>query len=39
MAAITVERLTPASQRVAQIIGGVIVGVGLFLIAQAAGLG
>jgi len=39
MAAITAERLTPASERVAQIIGGVIVGAGLFLIAQSAALG
>ena len=38
-AAITVERLAPAGERVARAIGAVAVGVGLFLIAQAAGLG
>jgi predicted metal-binding membrane protein len=38
-ATITVERLAPASQRVAQAIGAAIVGTGLFLIARAAGLG
>ena len=38
-AAITVERIAPAGERVAQAIGVVIVGAGLFLIAQAAGLG
>jgi predicted metal-binding membrane protein len=38
-AAITVERLSPASQRVARAIGAVVVGAGLFLIARAAGLG
>jgi len=38
-AAITVERLAPASERVARAIGAVIVGAGLFLIARAAGLG
>jgi predicted metal-binding membrane protein len=38
-AAITVERLAPAGERVARVIGGVVVGAGLFLIAQAAGLG
>jgi predicted metal-binding membrane protein len=38
-AAITVERLAPAGDRVARAIGAVAVGVGLFLIAQAAGLG
>jgi predicted metal-binding membrane protein len=37
-AAITVERLAPAGERVAQAIGVVAVGAGLFLIAQAAGL-
>jgi predicted metal-binding membrane protein len=39
MAAITVERLAPAGQRVARVIGAVVAGAGLFLIAQAAGLG
>ena len=38
-AAITVERLAPAGERVAQAIGVVVVGSGLFLIARAAGLG
>jgi predicted metal-binding membrane protein len=38
-AAITVERLAPAGERVAQAIGVVVVGAGLFLIARAAGLG
>jgi predicted metal-binding membrane protein len=38
-AAITVERLAPAGERVARAIGAVAVGVGLFLIARAAGLG
>jgi predicted metal-binding membrane protein len=38
-AAIAVERLAPAGERVAQATGAVAVGVGLFLIAQAAGLG
>jgi predicted metal-binding membrane protein len=38
-AAITVERLTPAGERVARAIGAVVVGAGLFLIARAAGLG
>ena len=38
-AAITVERLAPASERVARAMGAVIVGAGLFLIARAAGLG
>jgi hypothetical protein len=38
-AAITVERLAPAGGRVARIIGAVVVGAGLFLIARAAGLG
>jgi predicted metal-binding membrane protein len=37
--AITVERLAPASERVARSIGAVAVGAGLFLIARAAGLG
>ena len=38
-AAITVERLAPAGERVARAIGAVLVGAGLFLIAQAAGPG
>jgi predicted metal-binding membrane protein len=38
-AAITVEHLAPAGQRVARAIGAAVVGVGLFLIARAAGLG
>jgi predicted metal-binding membrane protein len=38
-AAITVERLAPAGDRVARAIGAVVVGAGLFLIARAAGLG
>jgi predicted metal-binding membrane protein len=38
-AAITVEHLAPAGERVARAIGAVVVGAGLFLIARAAGLG
>jgi predicted metal-binding membrane protein len=38
-AAITVERLAPAGQRVARAIGAIVVGAGLFLIGRAAGLG
>ena len=38
-AAITVERLAPAGERVARVTGAVIVGTGLFLIIRAAGLG
>ena len=38
-AAITIERLAPAGERVARAIGAVVVGAGLFLIARAAGLG
>jgi len=38
-AAITVERLAPAGERVARATGAVAVGVGLFLIGRAAGLG
>jgi predicted metal-binding membrane protein len=38
-AAITVERLAPAGERVARAIGAVIFGAGLFLIARAAGIG
>ena len=37
-AAITVERLAPGGQRVARVIGAVVVGAGLLLVAQAAGL-
>jgi predicted metal-binding membrane protein len=37
-AAITVERLAPAGERVARAIGVVIVGIGLYLIARAAAL-
>jgi predicted metal-binding membrane protein len=37
-AAITVERLVPAGERVARAIGAVVLGAGLFLIARAAGL-
>jgi len=38
-AAITVERLAPAGERVARAIGAVALAAGLFLIARAAGLG
>lgn len=38
-AAITVERLAPAGERVARALGAVAVGAGLFLIARAAGFG
>jgi predicted metal-binding membrane protein len=38
-AAITIERLAPAGERVARALGAVAVGAGLFLIARAAGLG
>jgi len=38
-AAITVERLAPAGERVARVIGAVVVGAGVILIARAAGLG
>ena len=38
-AAITVERLAPAGERVARATGALVVGAGLLLIAQAAGLG
>jgi len=38
-AAITVERVAPAGERVAQATGAVVVVAGLFLIARAAGLG
>ena len=36
--AITAERLAPAGERVARVIGGLLIGGGLFLIARAAGL-
>jgi hypothetical protein len=35
-AAITVERLAPARERVARAIGATVLGAGLFLIARAA---
>src|SRR5437870_2646718 len=38
-AAITVERLAPAGERVARATGAVALGAGLFLIARAAGIG
>jgi hypothetical protein len=38
-AAITVERLTPAGERVARAIGAVVVGAAVLLIARAAGPG
>jgi predicted metal-binding membrane protein len=38
-AAITVEHLAPGGERVARAIGAVVIGVGLFLIARAVGLG
>jgi len=38
-AAITVERLAPAGERVARATGAVALGAGVFLIARAAGLG
>ncbi len=38
-AAITVERLAPAGERVARAVGTAVVGAGLLLIARAAGLG
>jgi predicted metal-binding membrane protein len=37
-AAITVERLAPAGERVARVVGVLVVGAGLFLIARAAGV-
>ena len=37
-AAITLERLAPGAERVSRVIGVVIVGGGMFLIAQAYGL-
>ena len=37
-AAVTVERLAPAGERVARAIGAILVGAGLFLIARATGL-
>jgi predicted metal-binding membrane protein len=38
-AAITLERLAPAGERVARVIGAVVIGTELFLIARAAALG
>jgi predicted metal-binding membrane protein len=38
-AAVTAERLAPAGERVARAIGAVVVGAGLLMVAQAAGLG
>jgi predicted metal-binding membrane protein len=38
-AAITAERLAPAGQRVAKIIGVAVVAAGVFLIARASGVG
>jgi predicted metal-binding membrane protein len=38
-AAITVERLAPDGERVAHVIGGVVVAAGLLMIARSAGLG
>ena len=38
-AAITVERLAPAGEPVARIIGSIVVAAGLFLIARASGIG
>lgn len=38
-AAITVERLSPAGERVARTIGVIVIAAGLFLVAQAVGLG
>jgi predicted metal-binding membrane protein len=38
-AAITVERLAPARERAARVIGAVVIGAGLFLIARASWLG
>ncbi|HKC16132.1 MAG TPA: DUF2182 domain-containing protein [Steroidobacteraceae bacterium] len=39
MAALTIERLAPAGERVARTIGAVVGGAGLYLIARAAGFG
>jgi hypothetical protein len=38
-AAITIERLAPAGERIARGIGAFVLAAGLFLIARAAGLG
>jgi predicted metal-binding membrane protein len=38
-AAITVERVAPAGERVARVIGAIVVAAGLFLIVRAAGFG
>jgi hypothetical protein len=37
-AAVTIERLAPAGERIARAIGAVVVGAGLFLIARAAAM-
>jgi predicted metal-binding membrane protein len=37
-AAVTAERLAPAGERVARVIGVVVIGAGMLLIARAAGL-
>ena len=37
-AAITIERLAPAGERMARAIGAMVIGAGLFLIARAAGV-
>jgi predicted metal-binding membrane protein len=39
VAAITVERLAPAGERIARAIGAGALGAGLLLVARAAGLG
>jgi predicted metal-binding membrane protein len=38
-AAITIERLAPVGRHVARVVGAVVVGAGVFVIARAAGLG
>jgi hypothetical protein len=38
-AAITLERLAPAGERVAQAMGALVIGAAFLLIARAAGLG
>jgi len=38
-AAITIERLAPAGERVARVIGGIVIGAGLVLLMRAVGLG
>ena len=37
-AAATVERIAPAGERIARVIGAIVIGAGLFLVARAAGL-